>query len=467
MKGLKSMAIVGAYMVPHPPLIIPEIGKGKEKQIKKTSDAYTSISKEISQLKPETIIISSPHADMNREHFNISFGKEAQGNFSKFGAPQVQFKEEYDENLVDIIEKIAAEEGFSSKIKIKEAPDLDHGTMVPLYFVKKFYSDFKIVRIGLSGLPLEEHYRLGQIIKKAVEKIGCRAVYIASGDLSHKLQRYGPYGFAKEGPEYDEKIMDVCSRAACGELFSFDENFCEMAAECGHRSFVIMAGALDGTKVEAKKLSYEDITGVGYGICSFRPTGTDNNRKFLEINKKVKTIDSKENGSTSDPFVQLAQKSIESYVRNQEIIDVPENLPPQLTNVKAGAFVSIHKNGELRGCIGTILPTQKNLALEIINNAVSAASKDLRFNPITPEELCDLSVNVDVLSEPEDIASEEELDVKLYGVIVTKGSLRGVLLPDLDGIDTVKQQISIAKKKAGIGQNEDVSLQRFKVVRHV
>ena len=461
------MAIVGAYMVPHPPLIIPEIGKGKEKQIKKTSDAYTSVAKEISQLKPETIIISSPHADINREHFNISFGKEAPGNFSKFGAPQVQFKEKYDEDLVNTIKKIATDEDFLAKLKFQEAPNLDHGTMVPLYFVRKCYNDFKIVRIGLSGLPLEEHYHLGQIIKKAVKKSECRAVYIASGDLSHKLQRYGPYGFAEEGPEYDKKIMDVCSRAAFWELFSFDENFCERAAECGHRSFVIMAGALDGIKVEAKKLSYEDITGVGYGICSFHPNIEDDNRKFLEIKQNKKDPQTKVKNSTCDPFVQLAQKSIESYVRQKKIIDVPEDLPPQLTNVKAGAFVSIHKNGELRGCIGTILPTKKNLALEIINNAVSAASKDLRFNPITPDELFDLSINVDVLSEPEDIASEEGLNVKRYGVIVTKGSLRGVLLPDLDGINTVEQQISIAKQKAGIDQNENVSLQRFEVVRHI
>ena len=114
--------------------------------------------------------------------------------------------------------------------------------MVPLYFIRQLYADFMLVRVGLSGLPLEEHYRLGQIIRRAVEETGRKAVYVASGDLSHKLQSYGPYGFAEEGPVYDQRIMDVCGRAAFGELFDFDEAFCERAAECGHRSFVMMAG---------------------------------------------------------------------------------------------------------------------------------------------------------------------------------------------------------------------------------
>ena len=141
--------------------------------------------------------------------------------------------------------------------------------MVPLWFIRKRYAGGKIVRIGLSGLPLTDHYHLGQIIARATEYAGRRAVVIASGDLSHKLQEYGPYGFAKEGPEYDRRIMDVCGRASFGELFDFSEAFCDKAAECGHRSFVIMAGVFDGLGVKATVLSHQDVTGVGYGICTF------------------------------------------------------------------------------------------------------------------------------------------------------------------------------------------------------
>ncbi|MBQ6527529.1 MAG: AmmeMemoRadiSam system protein A, partial [Clostridia bacterium] len=145
---------------------------------------------------------------------------------------------------------------------------------------------------------------------------------------------------------------------------------------------------------------------------------------------------------------------------------MPSGLPTELTGRRAGAFVSIHKQGRLRGCIGTILPTRKSLAEEIIHNAVSAASEDPRFDPIAPDELKWLEISVDVLGEPENIDSEKELDVRRYGVIVSRGGRRGLLLPDLEGVDTVEQQIAIARKKAGIREGEPVRLQRFEVVRH-
>ena len=167
-----------------------------------------------------------------------------------------------------------------------------------------------------------------------------------------------------------------------------------------------------------------------------------------------------------DPYVQLARKSLESYILYRRTLPVPSNLPAELVSRRAGAFVSLHKNGLLRGCIGTISPVADTLAEEIIQNAVSASSRDPRFPPVRPEELKDLEISVDVLGEPEKVLSEEELDVKRYGVIVTSGMRRGLLLPDLEGVDTVSEQIEIARQKAGIRAGEKVSLQRFEVVRH-
>ena len=460
------MSILAAFMVPHPPMIVPEVGRGSEEQVMATGKAYIEVAEEIARLKPDTIVISSPHTVMYADYFHISPGKSAKGSFAQFRAPQVRFKEAYDVELVRAITFLADREGFPAGIQGQRDSALDHGTMVPLYFIHKFYSDFKLVRVGLSGLPLEDHYRLGQLIGKAADETGRRVVYIASGDLSHKLQSYGPYGFAPEGPEYDQRIMDVCGRGAFGELFDFDENFCERAAECGHRSFVIMAGALDGMALEVKKLSHEDVTGVGYGICSFRPVGLDDDRRFLDIRLKEEEEKLVEDRAKCDPWVQLAWKSLESYVCNHKVISVPEGLPDELTDSRAGAFVSVHKQGRLRGCIGTILPVRTCLAEEIIYNAVSAAVHDTRFNPIQPDELKWLEINVDVLSQPEEIASEADLDVKRYGVIVSKGRRRGLLLPDLNGVDSVEQQVSIARQKAGIGPDEKVRLQRFEVIRH-
>ena len=133
---------------------------------------------------------------------------------------------------------------------------------------------------------------------------------------------------------------------------------------------------------------------------------------------------------------------------------------------RAGTFVSLKKDGRLRGCIGTIAPAASSVAQEIINNAVSAAANDPRFDPVEKEELARIVYSVDVLGETEKIDSPEKLDVKRYGVIVTKGRRRGLLLPNLEGVDSVEEQIAIAKEKAGIGKDECAALERFEVSRH-
>ena len=167
----------------------------------------------------------------------------------------------------------------------------------------------------------------------------------------------------------------------------------------------------------------------------------------------------------SHPLVQLARETIERYVRQGQRTAVPEELSELLAS-QAGAFVSLHLGGELRGCIGTIGPTQDTLAAEVIQNAISAATRDPRFPPVTPQELDDLEISVDVLEPAERVASLADLDPKQYGVIVERGSRRGLLLPDLEGVDTPEQQVSIALRKAWIGPHEDYVLYRFRVTRY-
>ena len=460
------MSILAAYMVPHPPMIVPKIGKGSEKQITKTIHAYEEVADEIAALKPETIIISSPHSILYADYFHISPGTDATGNLGRFGAPQVRFSETYDTELTEKICSIAKENDFPAGMLGERDKHLDHGTMVPLFFKEQKYRDFKLVRIGLSGLSLAEHYTFGQMIRRAVEETGRKTVYIASGDLSHKLQEYGPYGFAAEGPEYDQRIMDVCSRGAFGEMLDFSESFCDKAAECGHRSFVIMAGALDGLEVRARVLSHEDVTGVGYGICAFYPGLISEERRFLTDWRKKQEEALKVRRENEDQFVKLARETIEKYISARERNMVPVWAPPEMTKRKAGVFVSIHKEGRLRGCIGTILPVRRSIAEEIISNAISAATGDPRFDPVRPNELDQLEISVDVLSTPEKIESRADLDVKRYGVIVSSGSKRGLLLPNLEGIDTVDEQVEIAMKKGGITPRDRITLERFEVIRH-
>ena len=163
------------------------------------------------------------------------------------------------------------------------------------------------------------------------------------------------------------------------------------------------------------------------------------------------------------PIVKLAKETVGSYIREGKIPQLGE-LTPEMKE-RAGVFVSIHKHGELRGCIGTFEPTKNNVAEEIIANAISSSTRDPRFPPVTVAELDDLEYSVDILSEPEPVKDTSQLDPKEYGAIVESGFRRGLLLPDLEGVDSVEEQIAICRLKAGIPATEPVNLYRFQVRR--
>lgn len=460
------MGISAGFMVPHPPLIIPDVGRGEEKKIQRTIDAYQKAAEKIGRLQPETIVLLSPHQTLYADYFHISPGQGARGDFGQFRAGQVSMEVSYDTEFVRALCEAVEEAGLQAGTLGERERKLDHGTMVPLYFVNQYWTGYRLVRIGLSGLPLMAHYRLGQCIQAAAQSLGRNTVVIASGDLSHKLTEDGPYGYQEEGPAYDARIMDVMGRGAFGELLEFSEDFCEKAAECGHRSFTIMAGAFDRTSVETEKLSYEGPFGVGYGVCTYQPCGNDETRNFLEQYEEKEQRELLARREREDPYVRLARYTIEAFLETGKLPEMPRELPEELYHSRAGAFVSLKEDGRLRGCIGTIYAVRESLAEEIMYNAVSACSEDPRFSPVEEWEVERLTISVDVLGETEKISSPEELDVARYGVIVTRGARRGLLLPNLEGVDTVEQQIAIAKQKAGIKDHESVELERFEVIRH-
>ena len=433
------MPLLATFAVPHPPLIIKEVGRGSEKVVEKTIESYKKIAQEIKELEPETIIISSPHTVYLRNNFYVSTIDTMKGSLEEFGAKDVTFNEEVDKELSTEIIRISKYENFPS-IEINEDIKLDHGTMVPLYFIRKEYPKCKIVVVGLSMLSLDTHFDFGKIIDKAISNIGRKVVFVASGDLSHKLQETGPYGFIKEGPIYDEKIVKTMSEARFNELLEYDLELLEKAAECGHPSFTIMGGVLNNRKVKTTFYSHEDVTGVGYGIWSFYP---------------------------NDEYVKLARDTIYNYIKKKKKIEIPNDLSYELKNERKGAFVTIYKKGNLRGCIGTFMPVHSCLAEEIIENAILASTEDPRFLQVIESELDELEIHVDILTKPEEVNSISELNPKKYGVIVTKEFKRGLLLPDIEGVDTIEEQISIAKQKAGIDINDEVTISRFEVERHI
>lgn len=460
------MSIIGAFILPHPPIILPEVGKGEEKKISRTVEAYESVAELISMLKPDTIIISSPHAVSYMDHFHVSPGRRASGNFGRFGAEEVEIRVKYDEELAGLLAVRAFKRDISAGFAGEEDRDLDHGTLVPLYFLQRQYDSFELVRIGLSGYSLKEHFRFGQSIREAVEDLGRRVVFIASGDLSHRLKKDGPYGFRKEGVEFDQRITEAMSRGDFQAFMDFDEDLLEAAGECGLRSFIIMAGALDGQAVDAKLLSYEGIFGVGYAVASFLPKSDRAEEPLTDALADEDESGFKGMKERGDPYVRLAREALENYVQHSSVIQVPLMIPSEMTAQRRGVFVSLKINGELRGCIGTVEANEDSIAEEIIRNAISAGTRDPRFKRVSEQELPLLEYSVDVLGSLTPVKDLQELDPRRYGILVSTETKSGLLLPDLEGVDTVKDQVAIALRKAGISSRESYLIRRFEVTRH-
>lgn len=462
------MSMLGAIITPHPPVLLPEVGGGREREIAATDRAMRTAAETVAAWQPDVIIVSSPHTILYRDYFHIAPGDGAVGDMGRFGAPEVRIHASYDTLLREEIIRRAEAEGLHAGTLGQRDPELDHGVLIPLYYLRKAGVRCPIVRMGLSGFSPLDHYRLGKCVQDAVNALGRRAVFLASGDLSHKLKADGPYGYAPEGPQFDDTVTRTMASGDFLEFLTIDPALCERAAECGLRSFQVMAGALDGLAVEPQLLSHEGTFGVGYAIALFPVTGRDDSRCYEKDYLLAKNDRLATRKANEDPWVKLARRSLETYVKTgQRLISLPEDLPAEMTTQQAGAFVSLHKNGQLRGCIGTIAPTCENLAWEIVQNAVSACSRDPRFSPVRPDELDELEYSVDVLGAPEPVDSPAALDPKTYGVIVSCGGRRGLLLPDLDGVDSVDAQLSIALQKGGIRENEPYKIERFKVVRHL
>ena len=465
--------ILGSYIFPHPPIMIPEIGKGEELKISQTLNSAKRAAMDIKNQKPSTIIITTPHGPAFSDYIYIPVDKELKGDLGKFGAGGV--KQEFKVN-VGLAEKVINEARLhgitagdieeSILKKYRHSKELDHGTTVPLYFISKEYSDFKLVYISVAFLPFEELYRFGMSIQKAVEESDEQVVLIASGDLSHRLSAEAPYGFSKKGKVFDDLLVKSLKELDIETLLGMEEGFCESAGECGLRSFLMMFGALDGYRLTSEVYSYEGPFGVGYSVARFGVEEKYGTGQVLNRIRKIGAKKLKEVRSNEDSFVQLARRTLETYIKEDQIIEVPEDLPKEMTSGKAGAFVSIKKNGQLRGCIGTIEPTRVSIAEEIIYNAISSGTGDPRFEPVEEKELDQLVYSVDVLGKAEPIKSLDELDVIQYGVIVRAGRRSGLLLPNLEGVDTPEQQVSIAMQKAGIKPGEKYELERFEVIRH-
>ncbi|MBT9167391.1 MAG: hypothetical protein DDT19_00720 [Syntrophomonadaceae bacterium] len=450
---MRTVFHAGIY--PHPPILILEVGGAESAKVAVTAEAMSEMAGRVKNSGAETMVLITPHGPVFYDAVALSAVNILEGSLAHFGAPGVRIAYQNDKQLLSAIELEADKAGIRT-IMLDErgaaaygvSAGLDHGALVPLYFLAKKGVRLPLVHITVGSLAPQQLFAFGQAVQRALLRLKRRAAIVVSGDLSHRLTKDAPAGFSATGQEFDQKIIRLLERFDPQSILSIDERLLAEAGECGYRPIVICLGILDGQSVQPEIISYEAPFGVGYLVADITP-------------KDVEKIKGR---AAESELVQLARNTLETFVRHNKIIkpDTGSSLLAQ----QAGAFVSLKINGQLRGCIGTIAPVQDNLAREIVENTISAGFYDPRFPPVSVEELPLIEYSVDVLSPSEPVSGPGELDPKKYGVIVQKGGRKGLLLPDLAGVDTVEKQLSIALEKAGIMPEEKYRISRFLVTRY-
>src|SRR5829696_2414829 len=439
----RQSCLVFSGIAPHPPIMVPEVGRESSAGVADSIEAMSELTKRLIDSGAESVILISPHAPLEAESFVAYEGPQVSGDFSNFNAPGTNFSTLVDEELLAAIMETAASEQY--EVTMLPENDLDHGIAVPLYFLFRNGWEGKVVTLGYSFLSNEDHLRFGSCIKRAVDRVGRRVAFIASGDLSHRLKPQAPAGYNPDAHSFDEQVVNALRSNAPQKITEIDYNLRRLAGECGYRSMLVAIGASSDLPLSCEVLSYEAPFGVGYLVAQLthQQLATD----YLDAPA-------------------LARQAVEKYIREGDVLN-PRRFTRGLLREQAPCFVSLKTlDGDLRGCIGTIEPARDTLAQEIVANAISAATNDPRFDPVRIEELSHLRYSVDVLFPAEETVMED-LDPAVFGVIVEdeSGARRGLLLPDIPGITDAKQQVEIAARKGGIAPDEPIKLWRFRVER--
>ncbi len=455
---MKDATFLGGFIVPHPPILVHEVGGGRENEASASCEAMEALSEALTELAPDTVVLVSPHAPLYRDHFFFhsprSGRSRLEGSLAQFGSPRshsYQWDDALQAKMIDALVSAGFSAGpleESSMHSQQVAPGLDHGAMVPLCLLSGPQPSFQLVCLSPSAMEPAQQFEAGKVLRQVFDTCGRRVLLVASGDLSHKVNAESPYGSCPEGARFDQLLVSHVAKWNPEAILAIPETLREAAAECGYGSVVMLCGAMDGQTPTTRLYSYEAPFGIGYAVASVLLPGPEETR-------------------TGPSHVRLAREAIQAFVKGGTVLspDDTQTAAP-LRTTRAGVFVSLHRHGSLRGCIGTIAPTAPDIAGEIIRNALAAATEDPRFTPVRPSELSDLEIHVDVLNPPEPVTSRESLDPKRYGVICESGHRRGLLLPDLDGVDTVADQLNIACQKAGIDPRSSYRMFRFTVTRY-
>lgn len=461
---MQTSHLVFAGIAPHPPIMVPEVGREAIGEVHGSIDAMRSFTERIIESGAETVVLISPHAPLDSRAF-VAYGDERlYGDFSKFRAPGATVEAKLDKELLEAIKEAASAQSY--EVISIEGYLLDHGTAVPLYFLQRNGWGGSVVALGYTFLSNEDHLRFGSCIKQAVDSLRRRVAFVASGDLSHRLKPSAPAGYNPEAHYFDEEVVASLKAGEPFRIARIDQDLRRLAGECGYRSMLVALGTIEEIEQDCEVLHYEAPFGVGYLVAQLARNSTADqlqNGQTQDSAAEDETPVAAPQSFISLDLPSLARRAVECFVREGCVIKAPVEAYDQ----PAACFVSIKTvEGDLRGCIGTITPVKQTLAEELISNAINAATRDPRFPPISAPELPRLRYSVDVLYTPEP-ATFEQLDPTRYGVIVEDeaGLRRGLLLPDLKGIETASQQVEIAARKAGITPGTPLKFSRFRVER--
>jgi AmmeMemoRadiSam system protein A/AmmeMemoRadiSam system protein B len=455
-------AIVFSGIAPHPPIMVPEVGREAIAEVRGSIEAMAELTKRIIASGAETVVLISPHAPLNPYAFVAYQGPRLYGDFAYFSAPAISVEAALDDELLEAIGKAASAQEY--EVANLKGYDLDHGTAVPLYFLRRNGWNGRVVALGYSFLSNDDHLRFGACIGQASDKVGRPVALVASGDLSHRLKPEAPGGYNPTAYIFDEVVVDALRCNAPERIVNVDQELRRLAGECGYRSMLVAFGATRELPPACAVLNYEAPFGVGYLVAQLTNKKADED--FTQPQERSRTVTDEESSPAGAELPALVRKTIETYVLTGAQIKPPLHTSALLA-ARAACFVTIRSfAGELRGCIGTIEPVQETLAEELIANAINSAARDPRFPPVSANELTNLCYSVDVLSTPEP-SCFDELDPVVYGVIVEDetGSHRGLLLPDIEGVDTITKQVEIATRKAGIPPGIPLKFSRFRVER--
>jgi len=442
-----------AALMPHPPVLVPQVGHGREKEAAQTLGGLERLCAALKSLHenhlPEWLLLFSPHSPSVPGALFVNTAPRLHGNLASFGAPGAHIAAAVPQEAMQELTALLRAAAIPLAHGAQENISQDHAAIVPLYLLSRIFPSGALPPVILanpSGLAPEAALALGKALGDNAWQ--SRPAFIASGDLSHRLKEDGPYGFNPAGPVFDKAVVAALEAGSAAPLLDLSPDTCENAGECGLLPILSLIGLCNQP---VQVLSYEGPFGVGYCTALWTPEQPLN--------------------TTTHPYPALARRVIEAHLKGGPMPgvepDAEDIADAALWAPRHGCFVSIkNRNGSLRGCIGTFMPMQQNISAEIAANAVSAAMRDPRFPPMRPEELDNARISVDVLSEPELVRPGMELDAKIYGVIVTKEGRRGLLLPDLEGVATVEQQLAIAAQKAGIRSLDGAEIYRFTVSRY-